>query len=172
MTGFDPDRRKVLIAGGTALTVTLAGCLGGGDGDDDGGNGGKNGGGNGGETPADIADSYLSSNNAKMYGGTDDIVDETGSDSITIDVGAGSQGLAYDPVAVRVDAGTEVTWAWTGNGGSHNVVSDDGPTELSSGNAVQGSDITYVETLDETGVYRYKCTIHTSVGMYGAVIVE
>ncbi len=44
MTGFDPDRRKVLIAGGTALTVTLAGCLGGGDGDDDGGNGGENGG--------------------------------------------------------------------------------------------------------------------------------
>ena len=161
MTLFDPERRRVLAAGGTALTIGLAGCLGG---DSDGGNGGD-------DDLAVTADSYLSGNDARGYDGTGDIVDETGNGSITIEVGVGDRGVAYGPAAVRVDAGTEVTWAWTGNGGAHNVVSDEGPTELSSGNPVQGSDVTYVQTL-EAGVYRYKCTIHTSVGMYGAVLVE
>lgn len=173
MTEFDQDRRRVLLAGGTALTIGLAGCLGGGNGDDGGnGDGGNGNGDDGGNSFESAADTYLSDNNAKLYSGTGDIVDETGSDSVSIDVGAGSNGFAFEPAAVRVSAGTEVTWEWTGEGGSHNVVSENAPTELNSGGVVQSSDETYVETLSEPGAYRYVCTVHQANGMYGAVIVE
>lgn len=169
MTDFDKDRRTVLLSGGTALTIGLAGCLGGDDGNgDDGGNGDDSGGGGAFES---AADTYLSDNNAKLYGGTGDIVDETGSDSVSIDVGAGDSGFGFDPVAVRVSTGTEVTWEWTGRGGPHNVVSENAPTELNSGSPVPSSDTTYVETLSEPGAYRYVCTVHQANGMYGAVIV-
>lgn len=170
MTEFDQDRRRILLAGGTVLTVGLAGCLGG---DDDNGNGNGDGDGDGGGGALeDAADTYLSDNNAKLYGGTGDIADETGSDSVSIDVGAGDSGFGFDPVAVRVSTGTEVVWEWTGEGGPHNVISENAPTELDSGSPVQSSDKTYAETLGESGAYRYVCTIHQANGMYGAVIVE
>jgi halocyanin-like protein len=172
MRDYDISRRDALIAGGTALTASMAGCLGGGGDDgDDGGNGDDNG---NGQSPEEIADSYLSDNSANLYGGTGDIVDETGSDAITIEVGAGD-GLAFDPPAVRVASGTEITWEWTGNGGNHNVVLNDGPSggvELDSGDPVQEEGTTYSETLDTTGVYRYRCVPHQAQGMHGAVIVE
>ncbi|TKX53002.1 halocyanin, partial [Halorubrum sp. SP3] len=47
--------------------------------------------------------------------------DARGQDEVTISVGAGSNGLAFDPTLVWVDEGTTVTWEWTGAGGSHNV---------------------------------------------------
>ncbi|TKX84559.1 halocyanin, partial [Halorubrum sp. SS5] len=55
--------------------------------------------------------------------------DARGQDSVTISVGAGDQGLAFDPTLVWVDEGTTITWEWTGAGGDHNVqtVDDGGP---------------------------------------------
>jgi len=99
-------------------------------------------------------------------------VDKTGSDSVEISVGAeGNNGAyAFDPPAVRVTPGTEVTWKWTGEGGGHNVVSDgDGP--LDSGDPVSESGTTYSHTFEETGIYKYVCTPHKSLGMKGAVVV-
>jgi halocyanin-like protein len=99
--------------------------------------------------------------------------DRTGEDSVEITVGAQGNGgaFAFDPPAVRVDAGTEVVWTWTGEGGGHNVVSDgDGP--LDSGDPVSDADTTYSHTFEETGTYRYVCTPHASLGMKGAVVVE
>jgi len=168
MSKFDPDRRKVLAATGVALSVGLAGC-GGGGGDDNGGdNGGENGGdgGNGAESP----DAYLSDNDANNYDGN--VADETGSDSVTVMVGAGDGGYAFDPAAVQVDSGTEVTWEWTGNGGGHNVVGDQQPEEvLDSGEQVSEEGNTYSETLETTGTYGYYCSPHRGNGMYGAVEV-
>ena len=99
-------------------------------------------------------------------------VDRTGEDSVEITVGAEGNGgaFAFDPPAVRVEPGTEVVWTWTGEGGGHNVVSDgDGP--LDSGDPVSSAETTYSHTFEETGIYRYVCTPHASLGMKGAVVV-
>jgi halocyanin-like protein len=104
------------------------------------------------------------------YDGT--TVDRTDADSVEISVGAqGNNGaFAFDPPAVRVTPGTEVTWTWTGEGGGHNVVSDgDGP--LDSGDPVSEAGTTYSHTFEEMGVYKYVCTPHASLGMKGAVVV-
>lgn len=172
MTGINSDRRKFLAASGTALTIAVAGCSGGGDsGGDDGGDDGSSDGGDdggmGGNVPEEV-DTYLNDNDANGYDGS--VVDETGSSSVTIQVGAGSDGLAFDPAAVRVDSGTEVTWEWTGNGGSHNVAVNQGPTEFSS-ETVGEEGHTFSQTL-ESGNYMYQCDPHATLGMHGAVIVE
>ena len=107
---------------------------------------------------------------AEATGYDGSIADETGSGSVEIAVGAGENGYAFDPAAVHVSPGTTITWAWTGEGSAHNVVSKgDGP--LDSGEPAMGEDVTYEATLDSPGVYRYYCNPHQSLGMKGAVVV-
>lgn len=133
------------------------------------------------EPPAEV-DEYLS--DANLYEGA--VVDMADEDAIEVSVGAGN-GLAFDPPAVRVSPGIEVTWTWTGEGGAHNVVSDpeggehgeDGHSEgdggeerLNSGNPETGGEITYSETLEEPAVHLYHCHPHAEAGMKGAVVVE
>jgi halocyanin-like protein len=99
-------------------------------------------------------------------------VDRLGEDSVEITVGAQGNGGAYafDPPAVRVSPGTEVTWTWNGEGGGHNVVSDgDGP--LNSGDPVSDAGTTFSYTFEETGIYTYVCVPHEALGMKGAVVV-
>jgi halocyanin-like protein len=125
------------------------------------------GGGGGGGVPSAV-DTYLNDNDANGYEGS--VTDMTGEGSISISVGAGD-GLAFDPVAVVVDAGTEVTWEWTGNGGGHNVNVNEGPTSFKS-ETVSEAGFTFSQTLDDAGNYLYECTPHNSLGMHGAVIVQ
>lgn len=104
--------------------------------------------------------------------------DATGMSEITITVGAGNQGLLFDPAAVVVDPGTTVNWNWTGNGGAHNVYNDD---ELSSvderlfdsGNPVNDSGVLYDFTFESssTGIHPYACSPHRALGMRGVVAV-
>lgn len=68
----------------------------------------------------------------------------------------------FKPVAIQVDVGTEVVWAWEGSN-QHNVVSDAFESEL----VTEG---TFSHTFDEPGEVTYICTIHPA--MRGAVIVE
>jgi halocyanin-like protein len=98
----------------------------------------------------------------------DGVVDETGSDSVTVEVGVEANGGAFGfgPAAVRVDPGTTVTWAWTGGGGSHNVAADAYESEL-----VDSGDHTFEHTFEEAGVSTYVCTPHETLGMKGAVVV-
>jgi len=111
-------------------------------------------------------DEHLSSANG--YDGS--VADETGSDTVEVAVGAGENGFAFDPAAIRVSPGTTITWTWTGEGGAHNVVSDgDGP--LDSGEPATGESVTYEATLDSPGAYPYHCEPHQSLGMKGAVVV-
>jgi len=104
---------------------------------------------------------------------TDDagsVVDRTGNSEVTVTVGAGGNGGAFGfgPPVVRVDPGTTVTWEWTGNGGSHNVVATDGAFE----SQLQGSqDATFSHTFESTGVSKYYCGPHKAMGMRGAVVV-
>jgi halocyanin-like protein len=98
----------------------------------------------------------------------DGVVDETGSGSVTVEVGTEANGGAFGfgPAAVRVDTGTTVTWAWTGQGGSHNVAGDGFESELTD-----SGDYTFEHTFEEAGVFTYVCTPHETLGMKGAVVV-
>ena len=136
--------RRSILAGVAA--VTTAGCLGGSDED---------------IQSETYGDWFRGANN---FEGT---VDRTDRSDVTVDVGAGS-GLAFGPAAVRISVGTTVRWEWTGRGGQHNVVEEDGVFE---------SDLyfdegeTFSHTFDGPGVYRYVCTPHQTQGMLGAVEV-
>jgi len=107
---------------------------------------------------------------ANNYDGT--VVDMTGNGTITVEVGAGSMGLAYGPAAVRIDTGTTIQFEWTGNGGGHNVVAtDDAAAPLDSGAAEGGTGVKYEYTFDSTGLTPYYCTPHQSAGMKGVIEV-
>ena len=101
--------------------------------------------------------------------------DARGQDEVTISVGAGSNGLAFDPTLVWVDEGTTITWEWTGAGGDHNVqtVEDGGPASLDSGSPVgeEGATYEYETSSEDAGITHYHCVPHTAVGMYGGIAV-
>ena len=106
--------------------------------------------------------------------------------------------LAFDPIVVRVDAGTTVRWEWVSydapplfNEIPHNVVALNG--EFDSGAPVPakaGDPVTFSHTFSTPGVYPYYCTPHgapafvgsspgyapdealNEFGMRGAVVVE
>lgn len=186
-----PDRREVLTTGAVVAAGLLAGCAGG-DGGDGGGEsptptdegeetttettteaggnetGGNETGGNetggGGEQPS--FDGWLA--DTSNYDGVEDV---TGQEGATVMVGAEGNGgnLAFEPAAVRIDAGTTVTWEWTGQGGSHNVKHQDGNFE-SEYHDQEGA--TFEHTFEEAGTYKYLCVPHQSQGMKGVVVVE
>ena len=139
------------------MAVALAGCSGNG-----------NGNGDGGDVPQAI-DDHLSGANG--YDGS--TVDITGESEVSIDVGAGSNAIAFDPAAVRIGAGTTVVWEWTGDGGGHNVASVAGSdSEFTSGDDyVDEEGHTYEQSFDDTGVQLYVCEPHKAQGMKGAIDV-
>jgi len=98
----------------------------------------------------------------------DGVVDKTGQSEVTVEVGVDANGGSYGfgPAAIRVDPGTTVTWKWVN--GSHNVAADDGSFESELTNE---SGFTFTQTFEETGVTRYACTPHKTMGMKGAVVV-
>lgn len=120
---------------------------------------------------------------AQEYGGYLDPVpnyegvtaDATGMEMITVTVGAGGDGLTYDPPAVVVDPGTVVEFEWTGAGGAHNVEEDASADErtLYSGEAVDttGVEYTFEPTEDDVGVYPYYCAPHRGLEMKGVLVV-
>jgi plastocyanin len=67
----------------------------------------------------------------------------------------------YEPLAIQVAPGDEVTWTWEGRI-EHNVVGPGFETEL----ITEGE---FTHAFDEVGVVEYVCTIHP--GMRGVVRV-
>lgn len=101
------------------------------------------------------------------------IVDYTGQNEVTIDVGAGDVGFAFDPAAIRIDAGTTVSWEWTGQGGFHNVASvESSDSEFNSGNAVSEEGSTFEQSFQNAGIQLYQCTSHQANGMLGGIDVQ
>ena len=163
------SRRRYLAGTGAALTIgTLAGCSGGGDGGDGGdGSDGGDGGSAVDDVPSEI-DEFLS--DARMYEGT--IMDLTGQDEVTVEVGAGDIGYAFSPAAIRIDSSTTVVWEWTGEGGAHNVASVEGSeSDFNSGDSVSEEGATFEQSFDNTGIQLYQCTPHQANGMLGAIEV-
>ena len=102
------------------------------------------------------------------YEGTYDF---RGEESVEVAVGAGDDGLLFEPAAIMVDPGTEVVWEWTGEGGEHNVESEEGE-ELES-DLTDEEGFTYEHTFEEEGeVTLYVCTPHEAQGKKGAVAVD
>lgn len=166
------SRRRVLAGiGGSLLSVGLAGCSGGSGSsatETEGGETGEEGStdgssSDGGDLQEPNYDGWFE--NVDNY---DTTVDRTDADAVTIAVGAGSSGFAFDPPAVAVSPGTTVTWEWSGEGGSHNVVAEsvDFESEL-----IDEADHTFEQTFDSTGVVKYYCAPHQTMGMKGAVAV-
>ncbi|MFC7069011.1 halocyanin domain-containing protein [Halobaculum lipolyticum] len=138
-------RRRLLAAVGAAGAAALAGCSG------------------AAESESGPYDGYLA--NASGFDG--EVADRTGSDEVTIAVGAGD-GFAYDPAAVRVSPGTTVVWEWTGMGSRHNVAAEDG----SFGSQYYASEgQTYSREFADPGVTKYYCDPHRNLGMVGVVEV-
>lgn len=181
------DRRTVLRASGLAAVgglTGLAGCSGGSGGSGtDGGSGGDAGSGEDTETaeptpsPTEAGDSGGASGSASFDGWFDDVdnydgvIDETGADEVTVEVGTEANGgyYGFGPAAVRVSAGTTVSWEWTGQGSSHNVVAEDGSFESE---LVAEAGHTFSHTFESTGTTKYVCVPHEALGMKGVVVVE
>jgi len=160
--------RRTFIRSSAAVTVVgaLAGC------------GGSDGDGStteaeteaetteGSDVPSEVEE-YLSE--TSNFDGS--VQDETGSDTVEVDVGAQGNGgnFAFAPPAIRVDTGTTVRWIWTGEGGQHNVVDDDGAFESEQ---VGEAGFEFEHTFETAGATLYYCTPHEGLGMKGAVIVE
>lgn len=100
----------------------------------------------------------------------DGIADERGKSRVTVAVGAEGNGggFAFGPAAVRIDPETTVVWEWTGEGGAHNVVAEDGSFESEM---VGDAGATFEHTFDADGVSTYVCVPHEAMGMKGAIIV-
>ena len=163
-------RTFVKLAAASAVAPAVAGCTGGsggngnGDGGDDDGNSDGGNGGGGGDVPGEI-DDYLSG--ANEYDGS--LADHTGESEVSVEVGGGPNGLAFAPAAIRIDSGTTVVWEWTGEGGAHNAVDEDGGFES---DLYSDEGESFEETFDEAGNVRYYCNPHKSSGMRGGIVVE
>jgi halocyanin-like protein len=130
---------------------------------DSGSDSGDDGGSDGGSATYDFG-GYL--DGANLYEGPDSVEDLRGESSVTVEVGAGS-GFAFSPPAIHIDPGTAVTWEWTGQGGGHNVIANDGTFD--SGQTQTSGTFEY--TFEEDGTHTYYCNPHEGAGMKGAVVV-
>jgi halocyanin-like protein len=103
----------------------------------------------------------------------DGVVDRRGQSEVTVEVGAQGNGgaFAFGPAAIRVDPGTTVIWEWTGEGGGHNVVAEEGTDYAYESDLVSEAGFTFEHTFEQEGISKYYCTPHRSLGMKGAVVV-
>jgi len=99
--------------------------------------------------------------------------DARGESEVTVQVGAGDSGLAFDATKLWVDPGTTITFEWTGNGGAHNVQNVEGPASLDSGDPVgeEGATYEYETSEEDVGITHYHCVPHTAVGMHAGLAV-
>lgn len=106
--------------------------------------------------------------NVSNYEGTVDYRDES---EVTVEVGVegGIGFFKFGPPAIAVSPGTDIVWEWTGRGGAHNVVAEQG--RFDSGSPVDAADETFTYTFERPAIYRYFCNPHRSQGMRGAVFV-
>jgi len=98
--------------------------------------------------------------------------DLRGNEAVTVTVGGGSGGVAFAPTDLWIDAGTEVTFEWTGNQ-SHNVLFEEMPdgAGVSGHESLESGGFSFSVTFDTAGVYKYFCQPHKGLGMLGAVAV-
>jgi len=171
MSTNDVSRRGFMRAAGGATVAAGASAAASGSAaaaEEGGGNESDDGGGGGGNEAPDFG-SYLSDANNYEEG---DVQDARGEDSVTVEVGAGD-GYAFGPATVWVSPGTTITWEWTGEGGGHNVVPEEGPASFEHEDTVSEGGYTYEYevTEEDAGITTYYCNPHKGQGMKGGVAV-
>jgi len=167
----DVSRRALLrgVAGATAASAaagTAAAQEGEGGGTTSGGEGGTASGGGGGGNQRAVFPSYVDD----AAGG--DYSDERGSSEVTVEVGTGSEGVAYTPTNIWIEPGTTVNFEWVSNG--HNVLPNSQPEGAGwegSGDALEDEGFSYSHTFETGGMYTYYCQPHEQLGMKGAIAV-
>ncbi|WP_331232585.1 halocyanin domain-containing protein [Natronorarus salvus] len=100
----------------------------------------------------------------------DGTTDQRGEDEVQVTVGAGDEGLSFDPPAIWIDEGATVVWEWSGAGGAHNVSTIDGDHDFES-DTTDEEGFTFEETFEESGITAYECTPHAAQSMFGGVAV-
>ena len=98
-----------------------------------------------------------------------DTVDARGEEEVTVEVGGEPDGLTFEPAGIWIDPGTTVIWEWTGEGGDHDVTSEEGEDLNSDLTAEPG--VHYEYTFEDDGITTYYCSPHIDVGMLGGVAV-
>jgi plastocyanin len=97
--------------------------------------------------------------------------DLRGESEVTVEVGVGSDGLAFAPTGLWIDPGTTVLFEWVSSG--HNVLPEDQPD--GSGwegiEAIEGEGFEDEFTFETGGIYTYFCSPHKQLGMLGAIAV-
>lgn len=100
------------------------------------------------------------------------ISDRRGKQEVSIRVGAGPDGRAFDPPVVVVDPGTTITWEWAEESGSHYVVSrvrvNSDPGDIPD--LIEGLYLTS-ETIEVPEMKRYACYDHHDERMQSAIVV-
>ena len=89
-------------------------------------------------------------------------------------VGTPGPKTGFDPAAIKVATGTEVTWEWANDDQAHNVISapiSDEPQVLDSGTPQETERATYRYTFNEPGIYRYICGVHRAQTARGVIVV-
>jgi halocyanin-like protein len=126
----------------------------------------EEGGGGGGTTRPDLG-GYL--DDVGNFDGS--VTAATGQDEVTVEVGVdnGGQPYGFGPPAVHVSKGTTVKFEWTGEGGGHNVVAENGAFD--SGSPVSQAGVNFEHTFEEGGVFNYFCSPHKSLAMKGSIVV-
>ena len=79
----------------------------------------------------------------------------------------GTRNPAQDTVA----AGQTVTWTWTNTGSTPHSVRSQGSPGFPSSATLTGNGMTFSQTFDTPGTYRYDCAVHGSA-MSGIVVVQ
>ncbi|WP_224332431.1 plastocyanin/azurin family copper-binding protein [Haloprofundus halobius] len=92
--------------------------------------------------------------------------DGGGGGTETVTVGAGSDGLSFDPEELTIEPGTTVVFEWASNG--HNVVPNEGDWGETE---IYDEGHTYEHTFEEEAEYEYVCEPHESAGMVGTIEV-
>jgi halocyanin-like protein len=86
---------------------------------------------------------------------------------VTVASAEGENPFTFSPPAAKVSTGATVRWVWTG--GPHQIAFEDAKI----GSAVETEPgVQFEHTFEETGVYRYVCAPHHSLGAKGAIVVE
>lgn len=108
---------------------------------------------------------------ARLY--DDDVTDLRGEEEVTVNPGAGDEGLSFGPPTIWIDPGTTVTWEWTGEGGGHNVMPEEGPAGFEHPEIIAepGPHYEYTFTEEDAGITTYKCEPHEPQGMKGGIAV-
>lgn len=100
--------------------------------------------------------------------------DKTGTDTVTVTVGSEGNGgtYAFNPPAVAVSPGTEVTFEWASN--NHNLLVESQPDDASwqDHEALENQGFSLKHTFETEGVYKYYCQPHLPLGMKGVVEVR